>query len=80
VIVSSSQEGEIMKVNLQTVGSLIVSFFNQDKVQQTARLTHFVQRASAVTGLVFLQAWVFACLEHHRVTLNQVAQACQDVG
>lgn len=69
-----------MKVNLQTVGSRIISFFDPAKVQQTARLTRFVQRASAVSGLVFLQAWVFACLEHRRVSLNQVAQACLDVG
>jgi hypothetical protein len=80
VIVSSTVEGETMKVNLTRIGLLIVSFFDKDKVQQMARLTKFVRRGSVLSGPIFLQALVFACLEHPKVTLSQMAQACLDLG
>ena len=68
-----------MKLDIQAIGLLIVSFFNDSQVQQIARRTRFVRRLSSLTGPIFLQAMVFACLEHPRLTLNHVAQTCLDL-
>jgi len=68
-----------MKPDLQAIGLLIVSFFNDSQVPQIARRTGFVRRLSSLTGPIFLQAMVFACLEHPRLTLNHVAQTCLDL-
>jgi type I site-specific restriction endonuclease len=48
-----------MKLNLAAIGSIIQSFFDRQKVQQTARETKFVRRVSELTGGIFLQAMVF---------------------
>lgn len=69
----------MMKLDLQAIGLLIVSFFKDSQVHQIARRTKFVRRVSSLTGPIFLQAMVFACLEHPRLTLNHVAQTCLDL-
>lgn len=70
-----------MQLDLETVASLLVSFFSPQKVQQAAYQTNFSQRSTdKLTAPLFLQAWVFACLEHREVTLSQIGQACLDLG
>ena len=69
-----------MKLELSEVGKLLQSFFEPKKIEQKARDTKFVQRLSKLTGLGFLQAMIFGCLEHPQVSLNQLVQSCQDLG
>jgi len=69
-----------MKLNLSEVGNLLQSFFDPEKIEKKARETKFVQRVSKLTGLKFLQAMVFGCLEHPQVSLSQLAQSCLDLG
>jgi hypothetical protein len=69
-----------MNLKLNEVGSLLQSFFESKTVEQKARETKFVQRVSKLTGLMFLKAMVFGCLEHPRASLNQLAQSCLDLG
>jgi hypothetical protein len=50
-------------------------------VTQIAYQTNFIHRSgSTLTGLIFLQAWVFAGLEHSHLSLTKVAQSCLDLG
>jgi len=60
---------------------VISTFFSEAEVTQVAYQTNFVQRSgSKLSGLIFLQAFVFACLEHSRVSLSKIAQSCLDLG
>lgn len=68
-----------MNHNLKAMSMRLQSFFGPS-VETIARHTQFVRRVSELRGSVFLQALVFACIEHSRATLNQLAQACLDLG
>jgi hypothetical protein len=70
-----------MNISNGQVARLISTFFERAKVTQVAYQTNFEQRSGGkLSGLLFLQAWVFACLEHSQVSLNKVAQSCLDLG
>jgi len=70
-----------MTVNEKEVARVLTTFFDENKVRQVAYQTNFEQRSgSKITGLIFLQAWVFAGLEHSVLSLNKVAQSCLDLG
>src|SRR3972149_4144207 len=62
----------------EMIGEAIEKFFGQD-IERIARETGFVERASKLSGLVFLQAMVFGCIEHAVISLAQIAQACLDI-
>lgn len=68
-----------MKHDLEAMGMRLQTFFGR-YVETIARRTQFVCRVSELGGSVFLQALVFACIEHSQATLNQFAQACLDLG
>ena len=68
-----------MEHDLEAIGMRLQTFFGR-YVETIARRTQFVCRVSTLGGSVFLQALVFACIEHSRATLNQFAQACLDLG
>lgn len=60
---------------------VLSTFFDRTQVTQVAYRTNFEQRSGGkLSGLLFLQAWVFACLEHSQVSLNKIAQSCLDLG
>jgi len=70
-----------MPVNEKEVARVLTTFFDENKVRQVAYQTNFEQRSgSKITGLIFLQAWVFAGLEHSILSLKKVAQSCLDLG
>jgi len=70
-----------METKEKEVARVLTDFFDEDQVRQVAYRTNFEQRSnSKVTGLIFLQAWVFAGLEHSLLSLNKVAQSCLDLG
>lgn len=66
-------------MDAKIVGQAIEQFLGQN-VEETARETGFVQRTSKVTGLVFLKAMIFGCVEHPGISLSKIAQACLDIG
>lgn len=70
-----------MKIDIREIGLMISGYFTSPKINQLAYKTGFVQRSNVqLTGLLFLQAFVFASLEHVSITLSKVAQSCADVG
>jgi hypothetical protein len=70
-----------MKLNQRERAKVISTFFTTAEVNRVAYQTNFVQRThSKLSGSIFLQAFVFACLEHSRVSLNKIAQSCLDLG
>lgn len=70
-----------MNISDRQVAEVISTFFDWAKVTQVAYQTNFVQRSgSKLSGLIFLQAWVFAGLEHSRLSMNKIAQSCLDLG
>jgi len=69
-----------MSLNIQEIGTLIQQFFQEAKIEKIARLTKFVQRYSPLTGQKFLQASVFGFIEDPQANLDDLAQACGDVG
>lgn len=66
-------------MNIEQTGLTIHRFFT-DQVEKVAKATRFVQRASKLTGTVFLQAIVFNSLEKKEMTLSSLAQSCLDLG
>lgn len=54
--------------------------FTGQSVEAIARATQFVQRASKLKGLVFLQVCVFGFIEKKAPSLNDLAQGCADLG
>ena len=69
-----------MSLNIQAVGSLIQQFFHKPTIEKIARLTKFVQRYSPLNGQIFLQASVFGFIEDPQANLDDLAQACGDLG
>jgi hypothetical protein len=70
-----------MDLDLRAMGSMITTYFTSPKISQLAYQSGFVQRSSAkLSGLLFLQAFVFASLEHVTLNLSKVAQSCADLG
>jgi hypothetical protein len=70
-----------VKLDLKAVGSLLVSFFSAAQVKQVAYSSGLTKRSNArLSGSIFLQAFVFAGLEHESLSLSKVAQACADLG
>ena len=54
--------------------------FDESQVEQMARDCRFVQRASKLTGIIFIKALVLGFIQHPRATLSQLCQACLDFG
>lgn len=69
-----------MQLNLQAVGTIIQQYFQQQLIEKRARLTKFVQRYSRLNGQTFLQASVFGFIEDPQANLDDLAQACGDLG
>lgn len=68
-----------MTLDLSAAGTLIYHFFGKT-VNAVARQTKFVQRASKLTGQLFLQAIVFAYIQKPTADLADIAQGCTDLG
>lgn len=66
--------------NPKTVGGTIQDFFNRSEIEAVARRTKFVQRFSLLNGFIFLQALIFTFLDDPEATLDNLAQACADLG
>lgn len=69
----------MLKQTLNQIGQSIQSFF-QNGVEAVAKRTGFVQRASKLTGMKFLQAMVFSTLEEPEMSLSTLRQSCLDAG
>lgn len=70
-----------MEIDMSAIGIIMTAYFTSPKINQIAYKSGFVQRSSAkLSGLLFLQAFVFASLEHVTLTLSKVAQHCADLG
>lgn len=70
-----------MDLDIRAMGSMIITYFTSPKISQIAYQSGFVQRSSAkLSGFQFLQAFVFASLEHVSLSLSKVAQSCADLG
>jgi hypothetical protein len=69
----------MMGIELEQIGQIIHEFFSE-KVEVFAKQTKFVQRASKLTGMKFLQAIVFNSLEKREMTLSSITQNCLDLG
>lgn len=54
--------------------------FDESEVEQMARDCKFVQRASKLTGIIFIKALVLGFIQHPKATLSQLCQACLDFG
>lgn len=70
-----------MHLSLKRLGKLIQRFFRGPKVTQAAYQSELIRRSGGkLTGEIFLQAFVFACLERRKTSLTHVAQVCHDLG
>ena len=70
-----------MKLDIRAIGLMISNYFTSPHISQVAYQTGFVQRSSVqLSGPLFLQAFVFASLEHVTLTLAKLAQSCADLG
>jgi hypothetical protein len=69
-----------MHPDLEKVAQEMQDFFAPLEVETIARQTGFVKRQPGLTGLIFLQAMIFASIEHQQVSLKQLAQSCHDLG
>lgn len=68
-----------MTLDLSAAGTWIYHFFGKT-VNAVARQTKFVQRASKLTGQLFLQAIVFAYIQKPTAALADIGQGCTDLG
>ena len=66
--------------NIETASTTIRTFFNKEEIQEVARSTKFVQRYSPLNGFIFLQAIIFAFIADPEANLDDLAQACADLG
>jgi len=69
----------MVKLDLRSTSGRVKDFFGEN-VNQVARQTKFVQRASSLDGLKFMQALVFGFIENPKASLNHLAQVCLDLG
>lgn len=65
---------------IMTLTQTLEGYFDQEKVEQTARETKFVQRESKMSGSIFLQALIFSCIQYSVVSLKKMAYSCADLG
>jgi hypothetical protein len=65
---------------IETAGTTIQGFFNKKEIEAAARQTKFVQRGSRLNGFIFLQAAIFAFIADPAANLDDLAQACADLG
>jgi len=68
------------RYNPETAGGTIKDFFNKKEIEEAARRTRFVQRGSPLGGFIFLQAAIFAFIDDPQANLDDLAQACADLG
>jgi len=66
--------------NPKTTGGAIKDFFNKKEIEEAARRTKFVRRGSPLGGYIFLQAAIFAFIDDPEANLDDLAQACADLG
>lgn len=66
--------------NPETAGGTIKDFFNKKEIEEVARRSKFVQRGSPLGGFIFLQAAIFAFIDDPEANLDDLAQACADLG
>ncbi len=66
--------------NIETASTTIQGFFNKEEIEKVARRTKFVQRYSPLNGFIFLQAAIFAFIDDPEANLDDLAQACADLG
>ncbi len=66
--------------SIEIAGTTIQDFFCQEDIEQVARSTRFVQRNSSLNGFIFLQAAIFAFIDGLEANLDDLAQACADLG
>lgn len=68
------------RYNPETAGGAIKDFFNKKEIEEAARRHKFVQRASPLGGFIFLQAAIFTFIDDPEANLDDLAQACADLG
>ncbi len=66
--------------NIETASTTIQDFFDKKEIEKIARDTKFVQRYSQLGGFTFLQAAIFAFIDDPEANLDDLAQACADLG
>ena len=57
----------------QSALSMLTTFFASEDIEQTARRTGFVKRASKITGKLFLALVTFGSWSEAKTTLGQLA-------
>ena len=72
-------QSNIKHFDVESVGWKMIEFFAGD-IEKIARASQFVKRKSRITGEVFLKALVLGFLEKPQASLNEIAQACLDMG
>ena len=68
-----------MMVNAKTMGIAIQKLFGET-AEEEAHKTKLVQRASKLTGVIFLKVWVLGFLENPTASLNFLSQVAEDLG
>jgi len=66
--------------SIETASATIQEFFNKEEIEDAARRSKFVQRCSPLNGFIFLQAVIFAFIDDPEANLDDLAQACADLG
>ena len=66
-------------VNVAQMGQTMQRIFEQ-KAEQVAYETKFVQRESKLTGSKFLVTWVLGFVQHPKASLNILCQVAEDIG
>jgi len=66
--------------NIESASTTIQDFFNKEEIEEVARRTKFVQRCSPLSGFIFVQAAIFAFIDDPQANLDDLAQACADLG
>ena len=64
----------------KTAGQTMQAYFNEEEIEKIARQTKFVQRHSPLGGFIFLQATIFALIDDPEANLDDLVQACADLG
>jgi hypothetical protein len=67
------------QLDTEIVAQQMQDFFEPIQVQAIARQTSFVIRNPKLNGPIFLQAMVFAGIEHEQVSLTQLVASCLDL-